>query len=48
MDIQGREVYNDKITIGNHTVLPVMLETGNYILEVNIDGKNISRKLVVQ
>lgn len=47
-DMQGKIVYKGKITVGNHTVLPIMLTQGNYVLHVNIEGKNISKKLVVQ
>ncbi len=47
-DVSGRIVYSDKITLGNHTVLPVMLEKGNYVMMVTADGKKMNKKLVVQ
>lgn len=47
-DINGRVVYNDKVLLSKHTVLPVMLDKGNYIISVNASGKTISKQLLVQ
>ena len=47
-DINGRVVYNDKVLLSKHTVLPVMLDRGNYIINVNASGKTISKQLLVQ
>ncbi len=48
MDAAGKMVYSDKLVIGTHTTLPVLLSGGQYILLVKVDGNSITKKFIVQ
>src|SRR5687767_5201376 len=48
IDVAGREVCRDKVLLGNRLQLPVKLEAGYYIVNIEVEGKTMTEKLVVQ
>jgi len=47
-DIQGRNLYSDKIQVQSQTRLNLNLNTGIYVVRINNGSKLISKKIIIQ
>ncbi|WP_276132069.1 LamG-like jellyroll fold domain-containing protein [Polluticoccus soli] len=48
VDVTGKKVYGNNLTLGGRTTLPVNLLPGHYFICVQVEGKMITKKLLVQ